>query len=158
MRVLLLAFSFVLTLSSSVPAASARATTAFGQDASSQPQNDTTVRPVGPAVNPDELGVSIDRIRLRFRRNSLFQNVFDPSRLRITAYVDVVARAPEIRLFGSDPRSVKEQLTSRAVPFGAPTHQDILQMWTPPEFRTPPMDLTAIMTWLTRQFQEKEEK
>lgn len=151
MRVLPLAFGVVLTVAASAPAA-------FAQDASSQPQTDPTVRPEAQVVNPDELGVSIDRIRLRFRRNSLFQNVFDPSKLRITAYVDVVGRAPAIRLFGSDPRTVKEQLTSRAVPFGAPTHQDILQMWTPPEFRTPPMDLTAIVNWLAQQLQKKDEK
>ena len=148
MRVLLLAVGFVLAMASSAP----------GQDASSPPQTDQTVTPEARAVNPDELGVSIDRIRLRFSRSSLFQNVFDPSKLKITAYVDVVGKAPEIKLFGLDRRTVKEQLTSRAVPFGAPTHQDILQMWTPPQFRTPPMDLTAIINWLTQQLQKKEEK
>jgi hypothetical protein len=31
-------------------------------------------------------------------------------------------------------------------------------MLTPQEFRTPPMDLTAIINWLSQQLQSKEEK
>ena len=82
----------------------------------------------------------------------------DPGKLKLTAYVDVVAKAPEIKLFGADPRTVKAQLTSRAVPFGAPTHRDIIQMVTPPEFRTPPMDLTALINWLAQELRKKDEK
>lgn len=130
----------------------------LAQEVGKPPSGDANVKPPEQAVNPDELGVSIDRIRLRFRRNSLFNNVFDPDRLKLTAYVDVVAKAPEIKLFGADPRTAKEQLTSRAVPFGAPTHRDVVQMLTPPEFRTPPMDMTALINWLAQQLQKKDEK
>ena len=179
MRIPLLAFILVLIAASSVPAASAfrpaqgvlglskdakamasldEATRSRAQNAPSQPSGDTKVTPAEQEVNPDELGVSIDRIRLRFRRSSFFNNVFDPSKLKLTAYVDVVAKAPEIKLFGPDPRTIKEQLTSQAVPFGAPTHRQIVQMLTPQEFRTPPMDLTALINWLARELQKKDEK
>jgi hypothetical protein len=177
MRILLLGFSLVLM------AASGEATAAFAQgyggptklaqrsrasldvamrsraqNPPSQPPGDAQVTPAEQAVNADELGVSIDRIRLRFRRGSFFNDAFDPSKLKLTAYVDVVAKAPEIKLFGADPRTVKEQLTSRAVPFGAPTHRDVVQMVTPPEFRTPPMDLTALINWLAQELRKKDEK
>lgn len=176
MRTLLLAFSLVLITASSAPAVFAQgyggptklaqrsrasldeATRSRAQDIPSPLSGDATVKPAEQAVNPDELGVSIDRIRLRFRRNSFFNSAFDPNKLKLTAYVDVVAKAPEIKLFGADPRTVKEQLTSQAVPFGAPTHRDVVQMLTPPEFRTPPMDLTALINWLAEQFQKKDEK
>ena len=148
MRIPILVICFAVAVASAVSA----------QEPPNEPQTSPEVTSASPAVNPDQLGVSIDRIRLRFSRESLFGNVFDPTKLKLTAYVDVVGRAPTIRLFGSDPRSVKEQFTSRAVPFGAPTHQDIIRLVTPPEFRTPPMDLTALINWLSQQFQKKDEK
>lgn len=148
MRIPLLVLCFAVVVASAASA----------QEPPNEPQTDPAVTPPPRAVDPDQLGVSIDRIRLRFSRQSLFGNVFDPTKLKLSAYVDVVGKAPAIRLFGSDPRIVKEQLTSRAVPFGAPTHQDIIRLVTPPEFRTPPMDLTALINWLSQQFQKKDEK
>ena len=148
MRIPILVICFAVVVASAVSA----------QDPPNELQTNPEVTPAPEAVNPDQLGVSIDRIRLRFSRESLFDNVFDPTKLKLTAYVDVVGKAPTIRLFGLDARAVKEQLTSRAVPFGAPTHQDIIQLVTPIEFRTPPMDLTALINWLSQQFQKKDEK
>jgi hypothetical protein len=108
------------------------------------------------SVNPDQLGVSLDRIRLRFRRTGLFEPVFDSYKLKLSTYVDVVGKAPPLRLFGPD-SNVKNELTSRAVPFGGPTHRDMLQVMTPQEFRTPAMDMTALIEWLSRQF-DKDKK
>ena len=181
MRILLRAFSLVV-VTAGVSAAHAEAAATFtaaydgltkpalrgrasvgqaqqgqAQDAPAPSPDDAKVESPS-AVNADELGVSIDRIRLRFERGSLFNSVFDPRKLKLTAYVDVVGKAPPIRLFGFDPRSVREELTSQAVPFGAPAHGEIVRMLTPQEFRTPPMDLTAIINWLAQQFQKKEEK
>ena len=148
MRIPILVVCFAVAVASTVSA----------QEPPNEPQTNPEVTPAPEPVNPDQLGVSIDRIRLRFSRESLFDNVFDPTKLKLTAYVDVVGKAPTIRLFGLDARAVKEQLTSRAVPFGAPTHQDIIQLVTPIEFRTPPMDLTALINWLSQQFQKTDEK
>ena len=165
MRVLLLAFSLVLITAASAPAASATSTASLdqaqqnqAQDAPALPPDDAKLKSEAQVVNPDDLGVSIDRIRLRFTRNSFFNNVFDPRKLKMTAYVDVVGKAPEIKLFGFDPKTVKAELTSQAVPYGAPTHGEIVRMLTPQEFRTPPMDLTAIINWLAQQLEKKEEK
>jgi len=108
------------------------------------------------SVNPDQLGVSLDRIRLRFQRTGLFEPVFDSYKLKLSTYVDVVGKAPPLRLFGPD-ANVKNELTSRAVPFGGPTHRDMLQVMTPQEFRTPAMDMTALIEWLSRQF-DKDKK
>lgn len=118
-------------------------------------QTDTT--PQG-SVNADQLGVSLDRIRLKFQRSALFEPVFDPDKLRLSTRVDVVGKAPPLRLFGPD-ANVKNELTSRAVPFGAPTHRDMLQVMTPQEFRTPAMDMMALFQWLSKQLDKdaKEE-
>jgi hypothetical protein len=103
------------------------------------------------AVNPEQLGVSLDRIRLKFQRTGLFEPVFDPDKLKLSTYIDVVGKAPPLRLFGPE-ANVKSELTSRAVPFGGPTHRDMLQVMTPQEFRTPAMDMTALLEWLAKQF------
>jgi hypothetical protein len=133
--------------------------------ASPPPQQRSTAatpekRPTDPApqgaVNADQLGVSLDRIRLRFQRTGLFEPVFDSEKLKLSTYVDVVGKAPPLRLFGSD-ANLKNELTSRAVPFGGPTHRDMLQVMTPQEFRTPAMDMTALFEWLARQF-DKDKK
>lgn len=116
----------------------------------------TDAAPQG-SVNPDQLGVSLDRIRLRFQRTGLFEPVFDSYKLKLSTYVDVVGKAPPLRLFGPD-ANVKNELTSRAVPFGGPTHRDMLQVMTPQEFRTPAMDMTALFEWLSRQFKDKKEE
>jgi hypothetical protein len=108
------------------------------------------------SVNPDQLGVSLDRIRLRFQRTGLFEPVFDSYKLKLSTYVDVVGKAPPLRLFGPD-ANLKNELTSRAVPFGGPTHRDMMQVMTPQEFRTPAMDMTALIEWLSRQF-DKDKK
>ena len=146
MRSSLLAFIVLLGVASA---------TIHAQNATpSQNERDATIDSPSQAVNANELGVSIDRIRLKFKRETLFSNVFDPQRLKLTTYVDVVGKAPPIRLFGAN---AKEELTSHAVPFGAPTHRDMLDIMTPQEFRTPPMDLTALMKWLADQLEKKKE-
>ncbi|HEY7444438.1 MAG TPA: hypothetical protein VH701_18550 [Vicinamibacterales bacterium] len=115
----------------------------------------TDTAPPG-AVNAEQLGVSLDRIRLRFQRTGLFEPVFDSEKLKLSTYVDVVGKAPPLRLFGPD-SNLKNELTSRAVPFGGPTHRDMLQVMTPQEFRTPAMDMTALFEWLSKQF-DKDKK
>jgi hypothetical protein len=115
----------------------------------------TETNPQG-SVNADQLGVSLDRIRLNFQRTGLFEPVFDSEKLRLSTRVDVVGKAPPLRLFGPD-ANLKNELTSRAVPFGGPTHRDMLQVMTPQEFRTPAMDMTALIAWLSKQL-DKDSK
>lgn len=102
-----------------------------------------------PRIDADKLGISVSHIQLRFLRTPTFGETFDPERLRLSSYVDVVAVAPMLELFGPD---AKKELTSHAVPWGAPTHQAIIDLTTPPEYRRPVFDLTALSEWLTRGF------
>jgi hypothetical protein len=108
-----------------------------------------------PTVNAEELGVSVDRIRLQFRRDQPLGDVFDPARFKLSTYVDVVATAPPLQLFGPDPKTA---LTTGAVPFGGPTHRDMLNIMTPQEFRTPPADLTALIEWLSERLRKQSDR
>jgi hypothetical protein len=123
----------------------------------SPPETPQTSGKPQEAVNPEQLGVSLDRIRLKFQRTGLFEPVFDRDKLKLSTYIDVVGKAPPLRLFGPE-ANVKSELTSRAVPFGGPTHRDMLQVMTPQEFRTPAMDMTALLEWLAKQFNKDKEE
>jgi hypothetical protein len=111
------------------------------------PQAADAPKPPVPQVNADQLGVSVDRIHLRFLRTPTFGQTFDPERLRLSSYVDVVAVAPMLELFGPN---AKKELTSRAVPWGSPTHQEMYEIMTPRQFRTPAFDLTKLSDWLAQ--------
>ncbi len=116
---------------------------------SSPPPNDN---PEKASLDVGALGVSLDRIRAQSRRG-LFDNAFDPGKLELSTYVDVTAKAPPIRLFGPDAR---RELTSRAVPYGPPVHQEMINIVTPQEFRIPPVDLTALIDWFARETVRKD--
>ena len=44
---------------------------------------------------------------------------------------------------------------SGPVPYGAPTHRDMLNEMTPVEFRAPVMDFNALLRWLTDKASKK---
>jgi hypothetical protein len=57
--------------------------------------------------------------------------------------IDVFARSPQIEIFAPD-----VDLQFGPVPFSAPTHQDMLDVVTPREFRSPIMDFSNLLRWL----------
>src|SRR5206468_9732541 len=92
-------------------------------------------------IDPTKLGVSFDRVRMQLTQRA-------PSKghgLKIQETIEVVGKAPPRLLW--DPKTVN--LTSAAVPFGAPTQKDIMKLIVPKEFQTYPLDLNALMQWLT---------
>ena len=110
--------------------------------AQAQPQAQTETPPpaAAPAIDPAKLGISFDRVRIQLVQEP-------PSKsngLKIQETIEVVAKAPPRLLW--DPKTVN--LTSAAVPFGAPTQKDIMKLIVPKEFQNYPMDLNALMQWL----------
>jgi hypothetical protein len=102
-----------------------------------------------PAIDPTKLGVSFDRVRMQLAQPA-------PSTsggLKITETIEVVGKAPRFDLW--DPGTVN--LTSTAVPFGAPTQKDIMKLIVPKEFQTYPFDLSALMQWLAEHLNKKSE-
>ncbi|MGE0443971.1 MAG: hypothetical protein AB7P99_01985 [Vicinamibacterales bacterium] len=79
----------------------------------------------------------IERELERTREREEFEN------MRLRAFVDVFGRAPQIEFFAPN-----ENLSTGPVPWGAPTHQQMLDIMTPQEFRAPAMDFAAFMRWL----------
>jgi len=56
----------------------------------------------------------------------------------------LVGITPRLELF-----TKKDNLREGAVPYGAPTHQDMLNVMTPQEYRAPAADFTSLLRWFS---------
>ena len=84
----------------------------------------------------EALGVSFDRIKRLLADRA---PTADKNGLKLNYYVEVVALAPRLQLF------TREELAPRGViPWGAPTHADIVNLLTPVEFRSPRVDVGSL--------------
>jgi hypothetical protein len=96
-------------------------------------------RPEG-AVDVDRLPINLSRIQRELKQSS---ERADQDGLNLRFQVEVFGQAPQIQLF-----TPADNLTTGPVPYGAPTHQQMLQMMTPKEFSAPVMDFNALFRWL----------
>jgi hypothetical protein len=85
----------------------------------------------------DALGVSFERIKRLLADRAPSEN---KSPLKLNYYVEVVALAPRLQLF------TREELapTGGPIPWGPPTHADILSLLTPIEFRSPTVPVSSL--------------
>ncbi len=99
-------------------------------------------------LDAEALPVSLERIKRQLGQTP----ALDRETLRLNFYLDVYADKPQLDVFaGFD-------LHNSPVPYGAPTHQDVLDLVTPLEFRSPPADLTGILNWLVGRGRQKPDK
>jgi hypothetical protein len=70
--------------------------------------------------------------------------------LHIRYSVDVYGQSPRIELF-----TKQDNLATGPVPYGAPTHRDMIDQVTPIEYRAPIMDFSALVRWLTDRANKK---
>ena len=94
------------------------------------------------------LPISLHRIQRELQQSSTETQSHEGLRLRYQ--IDVYGRAPAIELF-----TKADNLRSGPVPYGAPTHKEMLNMMTPQEFRAPVMDFTSFMRWLADRASKK---
>jgi hypothetical protein len=84
--------------------------------------------------------VTVDLERLKQRLASL-PATDDNTGLKLNFFVQVYGRLPRINpLEGFE-------LTDGPVPFGGPTHGDLLSLWTPEEFSAPVADFGSVLGW-----------
>ena len=84
-------------------------------------------------VDVARLPIDMRRIERHFRETTIRE---ERDGLNIRYFVDVYAKAPDIVLF-----TPQDNLLHGPVPYGAPTHQEMLYMMTPREFRASTMML-----------------
>jgi hypothetical protein len=70
--------------------------------------------------------------------------------LHIRYSVDVYGQSPRIELF-----TKRDNLATGPVPYGAPTHREMIDHVTPIEYRAPVMDFSSLVRWLTDRANKK---
>lgn len=88
-------------------------------------------------IDPAALGVSTSRIMRRLAADSQARRQ-GASPLKLEYHVEVFGTAPSLRFFAG------QDLVFGAVPGSAPTHRDMLDMFTPQEFKSPRVDLLGL--------------
>lgn len=95
------------------------------------------------SLDVTRLPVDLERIHRGLQASSVREER-DGLNLRYT--VEVYGQAPPIVLFGPD-----ANLGSGPVPYGAPTHREMVDHVTPREFRRQPADIGALVRWLAER-------
>jgi hypothetical protein len=109
---------------------------AAGSRPGTQPPAAAQADPARPIPSVEALGVSFERIKreLRMRPPSTARTP-----LKLEYYVEVQGLLPQIPIFAPG------ELTSGPVPYGAPTHADMLDHVTPLAFKSPAIPVSGIL-------------
>jgi hypothetical protein len=94
-------------------------------------------------VDVDRLPIDLERIHRQLQQSTVRE---EHEGLRLRYVVDVYGKAPPIVLFGPD-----ADLVYGPVPYGAPTHKEMIEHVTPKEYRAPAADLGALARWLAER-------
>src|SRR5687768_15719380 len=94
-----------------------------------------------PEIDVSRLPIDLRRIEKSFRQTTIREQ---RDGLNLRYFVDVYAKAPAIVLFTKE-----DNLFYGPVPYGGPTHRDMLDMITPEEHSAPAADIGALFRWLS---------
>ncbi len=99
------------------------------------------------SVDVNRLPIDLAKItrQLRQTQSSELQNG-----LHIRYTIDVYGAAPRIEFFTKE-----DNLQTGPVPYGAPTHREMINQVTPQEFRAPIADFSALLRWLADRGNKK---
>ena len=95
------------------------------------------------AIDVSRLPVDLQRIHHELRRSSIRE---ERNGLNIRYVVDVFGQAPPLVILTKE-----DNLVNGPVPYGGPTHREMLQQMTPKEFRAPAADFSALIRWLSQK-------
>lgn len=107
----------------------------LGQQAGAPPAPKTEER-----INVDRLPINLSRLERQLRQ-PVEREKWDGFRLNYT--VEVFGAAPKLQFF--EPKDV---LPSGPIPYGAPTHREMVDVMTPREYRAPAADFSSFFRWL----------
>jgi hypothetical protein len=99
-------------------------------------------------VDVGKLPVNLERIQRQLQQVTVRE---ERDGLNLRYMVDVYGRAPRIELF-----TKQDNLETGPVPYGAPTHREMIQAVTPQEFRAPAADFGALFRWLADKAKDKK--
>ncbi len=102
--------------------------------------------PAQAPIDVSRLPIDLDRIHRELQASAVRE---ERDGLNLRYYVDVYGQSPRIELFAPD-----ANLTAGPVPYGGPTHREMLEQMTPQEFRAPAADFSALLRWLVERTQK----
>jgi hypothetical protein len=110
------------------------------QASAGAPDDQPAARP-SPQVDVSRLPINVDRIHRQLRQATVRE---ERDGLNLRYIVDVYGQAPRLELF-----TKQDNLRSNAVPYGGPTHQDMLNVMTPQEYRAPAANFSNLFNWFS---------
>ena len=97
----------------------------------------------GGTVDVSRLPLNLERIQRELRQSAIRE---ERQGLNLRYVVDVYGQAPPLVLFGP-----ADNLVYGPVPYGAPTHKEMVELVTPKEYRAPAADFSALLRWLAER-------
>jgi hypothetical protein len=91
-------------------------------------------------VDVEQLPIDLKRIQRELRQA---RDIEEREGLNLRYTIHIYGSAPPLQIFNED-----ANLANGPVPYGAPTHQEIINQITPIEYRAPFADFSALMRWL----------
>jgi hypothetical protein len=94
-------------------------------------------------LDVSQLPLNLDRIQRELRRSSIRE---EREGLNLRYVVEVFGQAPPLVIFTKE-----GDLATGPVPYGAPTHSEMIEHVTPKEYRAPVADFSALLRWLAER-------
>ena len=105
----------------------------------------------GQAIDASKLGVDLSRIKKGLRVAESREKLTTDG-LRLNFSIQVYGQSPKIDVLnGID-------LFNGAVPGTAPSHNQMIEFWTPAIYRSPTMPVSALAFWAAQQIWQKSKK
>jgi hypothetical protein len=101
-------------------------------------------------VDVDRLPLDLGRIQRELNRPAEDSETHEGLRLRY--FLQIYGTAPELKLFTD-----ADNLVYGPVPYGAPTHQEMLYVMTPQEYRAPVADFSSLLRWVSEKLSKKSD-
>jgi hypothetical protein len=99
------------------------------------------------SIDVSRLPIDLAKITRELRQT---QSTESRDGLHIRYTIDVYGAAPRIEFF-----TKTDNLQTGPVPYGAPTHREMINQVTPQEFRAPIADFSALLRWLADRGNKK---
>ena len=110
-------------------------------------QKSADVSRVSTSVDVNRLPIDLAKITRQLRQT---QSTESRNGLHIRYTIDVYGAAPRIEFFTKE-----DNLQTGPVPYGGPTHREMINQVTPQEFRAPIADFSALLRWLADRGNKK---
>jgi hypothetical protein len=110
-------------------------------------QNSADGKRLSSSVDVSRLPIDLAKITRQLRQT---EGTESHTGLHIRYTIDVYGAAPRIEFF-----TKQDNLQTGPVPYGAPTHSEMIYQVTPQEFRAPIADFSALLRWLADRGNKK---